>query len=104
MKEQSNIGGERETCHELEPIFRTLAPKDGYLHCGDTGAAHFVKMVHNGIEYGMLQAYGEGFEILEASWYGQSFDYNQIAHLWNQGSVIRSWVLELTEAAFEKDV
>jgi len=97
------VGGERESYQYLEPIFETLAPKDGYLYCGETGAGHFVKMVHNGIEYGMLQAYGEGFEILEASPYGQSFDYAQIAHLWNQGSVVRSWLLELAEAAFGKN-
>ena len=97
------IGGDRKIYEHLEPIFKTLAPKDGYLYCGDTGAGHFVKMVHNGIEYGMLQAYGEGFEILEASPYGPSFDYTQIAHLWNQGSVVRSWLLELAEAAFKKD-
>jgi 6-phosphogluconate dehydrogenase len=97
------IGGDKKTYEHLEPVFETLAPKDGYLHCGDTGAGHFVKMVHNGIEYGMLQAYGEGFEILEASPYSRSFDYSQIAHLWNQGSVIRSWLLELAEAAFKKD-
>jgi len=97
------IGGDKEIYEYLEPIFGTLAPKDGYLYCGDTGAGHFVKMVHNGIEYGMLQAYGEGFEIMEASRYSRSFDYGRIAHLWNQGSVIRSWLLELAEAAFERD-
>jgi 6-phosphogluconate dehydrogenase len=97
------IGGEKETCQYLEPIFRTLAPKDGYLYCGPTGSGHFVKMVHNGIEYGMMQAYGEGFQILEASSYGESLDYAAIAHLWNQGSVVRSWLLELAEAAFAKD-
>ncbi len=95
-------GGDKETYQHLEPIFATLAPQEGYLYCGDTGAGHFVKMVHNGIEYGMLQAYGEGFEILEGSPYSHSFDYGQIAHLWNQGSVIRSWLLELAEAAFSK--
>ena len=97
------IGGDKKIYEHLEPIFKTLAPKDGYLYCGDTGAGHFVKMVHNGIEYGMLQAYGEGFEILEASRYSGSLDYSQIAHLWNQGSVVRSWLLELAEAAFKKD-
>jgi 6-phosphogluconate dehydrogenase len=97
------IGGDKETCRELEPIFKALAPEEGYLYCGSTGAGHFVKMVHNGIEYGMMQAYGEGFEILEASGYANGFDYADIAHLWNQGSVIRSWLLELAEEAFEKD-
>ena len=97
------IGGDKETYRELEPILKTLAPEEGYLYCGPTGAGHFVKMVHNGIEYGMMQAYGEGFEILEASDYSDSFDYAGIAHLWNQGSVIRSWLLELAEEAFKKD-
>jgi 6-phosphogluconate dehydrogenase len=97
------VGGEKETYQYLEPIFKTLAPEDGYLYCGPTGAGHFVKMVHNGIEYGMMQAYGEGFDILEGSAYSESLNYAEIAHLWNQGSVIRSWLLELAEAAFAKD-
>ena len=97
------IGGEKDTFHYLEPVFETLAPEDGYLHCGAIGSGHFVKMVHNGIEYGMMQAYGEGFEILEASEYGDYFNYAEIAHLWNQGSVVRSWLLELAEDAFKKD-
>ena len=97
------IGGERETYHYLEPIFKTLAPKEGYLHCGAVGAGHFVKMVHNGIEYGMMQAYGEGFNIMEASLYSESLDYAAISHLWNQGSVVRSWLLELMESAFARD-
>lgn len=97
------IGGARETSLYLEPIFKTLAPEEGYLYCGATGAGHFVKMVHNGIEYGMMQAYGEGFDILEASPYAQSLNYGEIAHLWNQGSVVRSWLLELAESAFAKD-
>jgi 6-phosphogluconate dehydrogenase len=97
------IGGEKDTFHHMEPVFKTLAPKEGYLYCGPSGAGHFVKMVHNGIEYGMMQAYGEGFEILEASDYADSFNYADIAHLWNQGSVVRSWLLELAENAFRKD-
>jgi 6-phosphogluconate dehydrogenase len=97
------IGGDKDTYHYLEPVFETLAPEDGYLHCGAIGSGHFVKMVHNGIEYGMMQAYGEGFEILEASEYGDYFNYAEIAHLWNQGSVVRSWLLELAEDAFKKD-
>ncbi|MBU2498609.1 MAG: decarboxylating 6-phosphogluconate dehydrogenase [Proteobacteria bacterium] len=97
------IGGPREGYHHLEPIFKTLAPEEGYLYCGATGAGHFVKMVHNGIEYGMMQAYGEGFQILEASSYGESLNYEEVAHLWNRGSVVRSWLLELAEAAFAKD-
>jgi 6-phosphogluconate dehydrogenase len=97
------IGGEEKVFRYLEPVFKTLAPKEGYLYCGEVGAGHFVKMVHNGIEYGMMQAYGEGFDILEASPYSGSFNYADISHLWNQGSVIRSWLLELAEAAFLKD-
>jgi 6-phosphogluconate dehydrogenase len=97
------VGGPRDKFDQLEPIFETLAPKEGYLYCGATGAGHFVKMIHNGIEYGMMQAYGEGFEILEASEYGPTLDYGQVAHLWNQGSVIRSWLLELAEEAFKND-
>lgn len=97
------IGGEKDIIDYLEPIFKTLAPDDGYLHCGATGSGHFVKMVHNGIEYGMMQAYGEGFQILEASQYSERLDFAAVSHLWNQGSVVRSWLLELAEAAFSKD-
>jgi 6-phosphogluconate dehydrogenase len=97
------IGGNRQDFQTLEPILQTLAPKDGYLYCGPAGAGHFVKMIHNGIEYGMMQAYGEGFALLEASPYGQGLDFNQVSHLWNQGSVIRSWLLELLENAFAND-
>ena len=97
------VGGPRESFEQLEPIFKTLAPEEGYLYCGGPGAGHFVKMVHNGIEYGMMQAYGEGFEIMEASPYGPELDYSEVAHLWNQGSVIRSWLLELAEDAFAKE-
>ncbi|HYJ16397.1 MAG TPA: decarboxylating 6-phosphogluconate dehydrogenase, partial [Candidatus Limnocylindria bacterium] len=95
------VGGEPEIVSRLEPIFLTLAPKDGYLHAGPNGAGHFVKMIHNGIEYGMMQAYGEGFELLKASQF--DLDLAKISHLWNQGSVVRSWLLELCESAFEKD-
>ncbi len=95
------VGGEKEIVGRLEPIFLTLAPKDGYLHAGPNGAGHFVKMVHNGIEYGMMQAYGEGFELLKSSPF--DLDLAKISHLWNQGSVVRSWLLELCESAFERD-
>jgi 6-phosphogluconate dehydrogenase len=95
------VGGEREIVERLAPIFGTLAPPDGYLHVGPNGAGHFVKMIHNGIEYGMLQAYGEGFELLKASQF--DLDLGKISHLWNQGSVVRSWLLELAESAFGKD-
>ena len=97
------IGGEKEAYQYLEPIFKTLAPEEGYLHCGEVVSGHFVKMVHNGIEYGMMQAYGEGFDILESSPYSESLNYAAISHLWNQGSVVRSWLLELMESAFAKD-
>ncbi len=97
------VGGNAKIYKRLEPIFKTLAPKDGYLYCGHVGAGHFVKMVHNGIEYGMMSAYGEGFEILKSSPYGDQMDFAKISHLWNQGSVIRSWLLELAESAFKKD-
>jgi len=95
------VGGEKEIVARLEPILKTLAPPDGFLHVGPSGAGHFVKMIHNGIEYGMLQAYGEGFELLKASQF--DLDLGKIAHLWNQGSVVRSWLLELCESAFAKD-
>jgi 6-phosphogluconate dehydrogenase len=97
------VGGEKEVFQRIEPALKTLAPKDGYLYCGKTGAGHFVKMVHNGIEYGMLEAYGEGFAVLEASPYHDSLNYAELSHLWNQGSVIRSWLLELAERAFADD-
>ncbi len=96
-------GGEKKIYKRIGPLLRTLAPKDGYLYCGSSGAGHFVKMIHNGIEYGMMAAYGEGFEILHASPYGKGMDLAGIAHLWNQGSVVRSWLLELAEDAFRKD-
>ena len=95
------VGGPDEAIEVLEPALKSLAPEDGYLHVGPTGAGHYVKMVHNGIEYGIMQAYAEGFEILHKSRF--DLDLHAIAHLWNQGSVIRSWLLELAEAAFEED-
>jgi 6-phosphogluconate dehydrogenase len=97
------LGGQRKVYRRLTPLLKTLAPKDGYLYCGPVGAGHFVKMVHNGIEYGMMSAYGEGFSILHSSPYAGGLDYAKLSHLWNQGSVIRSWLLELAEAAFKKD-
>ena len=96
-------GGDRDTFDALAPVLASLAPDEGCLYCGPTGAGHFVKMVHNGIEYGMMQAYGEGFELLHASPYGASLDYADLSRLWNRGSVIRSWLLELAESAFRKD-
>ncbi len=95
------VGGEKKFFDYCEPIFKTLAPENGYAYVGPSGAGHFVKMVHNGIEYGMLQAYGEGFEILHASQF--NLDLHQIAALWNHGSVVRSWLLELAERAFTSE-
>jgi len=97
------VGGNREVFNNLVPIFTSLAPRDGFLYCGPPGAGHFVKMIHNGIEYGMMQAYGEGFALLDASPYSDNLDYREIARLWNRGSVIRSWLLELLEDAFAND-
>jgi 6-phosphogluconate dehydrogenase len=95
------VGGDAADYARVEPILKTLAPPNGYLYCGPVGSGHFVKMVHNGIEYGMMQAYAEGFEILQASRF--SLDLPKIANLWNQGSVVRSWLLELTALALEQD-
>ena len=92
------VGGEREAVGPIEPVFRSLAPVDGYLHVGGPGAGHYVKMLHNGIEYGLMQAYAEGFEILHASDY--DLDLAAISDLWNHGSVVRSWLLELATLAF----
>jgi 6-phosphogluconate dehydrogenase len=94
-------GGDAEAVQRVLPIFTTLAPPDGFLHVGPAGSGHFTKMVHNGIEYAMLQGYAEGFDLLQASPF--DLDLHGIAHLWNQGSVVRSWLLELAEAAFAKD-
>jgi 6-phosphogluconate dehydrogenase len=95
------VGGDHEAVEPLEPIFRSLAPAEGYLHVGGPGAGHYVKMIHNGIEYGLMQAYAEGFEIMHASDYG--LDLGAIANLWNQGSVVRSWLLELAARALTDD-
>ncbi len=93
------VGGEPEAVQPLEPIFRSLAPVDGYFHAGAPGAGHYVKMIHNGIEYGMMQAYAEGFEILHASEY--ELDLAGVADLWMHGSVVRSWLLELLGLAYK---
>ena len=95
-------GGDKDVFRSLEPIFRSLAPENGYAHVGPNGAGHFVKMVHNGIEYALLQGYAEGFEILHSK-KELNLNLQNIAHLWNQGSVIRSWLLELAENAFKND-
>jgi 6-phosphogluconate dehydrogenase len=95
------VGGDADVCARLEPIFLTLAPPNGYLRVGDSGAGHYVKMIHNGIEYGLMQAYAEGFELLHASEY--HVDVAKVATLWMQGSVVRSWLLELTARALADD-
>ncbi len=95
------VGGERPIFERLEPVFRTLAPPEGYAYVGGHGAGHYVKMIHNGIEYALMEAYAEGFELLRAAEF--SLDLAAIAHLWNQGSVVRSWLLELAELALKAD-
>jgi 6-phosphogluconate dehydrogenase len=95
------VGGKADVCRRLEPIFRTLAPENGYLRVGDHGAGHYVKMIHNGIEYGLMQAYAEGFELMHASPY--EIDLGAVASLWNHGSVVRSWLLELSARALAGD-
>ncbi len=95
------VGGKADVCKRLEPIFLTLAPADGYLHVGDHGAGHYVKMIHNGIEYGLMQAYAEGFELMHESPY--KVDLGAVAALWNHGSVVRSWLLELATRALAED-
>lgn len=95
------IGATEEVFDYLKPIFQDVCLEKGYAHVGKPGTGHYVKMIHNGIEYGMMQAIGEGFEILEKS--GFDFDYKQIAQVWNHGSVIRGWLMELTQKVFEED-
>jgi 6-phosphogluconate dehydrogenase len=95
------VGGDRDAVEPLEPVFRTLAPPDGYAHVGGPGAGHYVKMVHNGIEYGLMQAYAEGFEIMHASDY--DLDLARISGIWRNGSVVRSWLLDLLHDALSKN-
>lgn len=95
------IGGDLEAWEIARPIFRDTAVDNGYLYAGKAGSGHFLKMVHNGIEYGMMAAIGEGFEVLEKS--GFNYDFEKVARVWNHGSVIRSWLIELMERAFSKD-
>jgi 6-phosphogluconate dehydrogenase len=94
-------GGDPEPVARLEPVLLTLAPENGYAHVGPSGAGHFVKMVHNGIEYGLMQAYAEGFDVMQGSEF--DLDLHEIAGIWRYGSVVRSWLLELLHAAFEQD-
>jgi 6-phosphogluconate dehydrogenase len=95
------VGGDRDAVEPLEPVFRTLAPPDGYAHVGGPGAGHYVKMVHNGIEYGLMQAYAEGFEIMHASDY--DLDLATVSGIWRYGSVVRSWLLDLLYDAVSKN-
>ncbi|MEX2583533.1 MAG: decarboxylating 6-phosphogluconate dehydrogenase [Gemmatimonadota bacterium] len=95
------VGGNPDPVHHCEPVFRDLAMEGGYAHVGGPGAGHYTKMVHNGIEYGLLQAYAEGFELLHAAPF--DLDLGEIAALWNHGSVVRSWLLELLESAYSKE-
>src|SRR6266566_1045837 len=94
------VGGDAEPVQRLEPIFKALAPENGYARVGPSGAGHFVKMIHNGIEYGLMQSYAEGFEIMEHSEFG--LDLEEISGIWRYGSVVRSWLLELLHSAFEE--
>ena len=94
------VGGDADPVKRVEPIFQALAPEDGYAHVGPSGAGHFVKMIHNGIEYGLMQSYAEGFEIMEHSQF--ELDLEQISGIWRYGSVVRSWLLELLHTAFEE--
>jgi 6-phosphogluconate dehydrogenase len=95
------IGGDAEVFAHVEPIFKDISIEKGYLYTGKVGSGHFLKMVHNGIEYGMMQAIAEGFEILEKSQF--DYDYKEVSRVWNHGSVIRSWLMELMENAFSKE-
>lgn len=95
------IGGDQEVFHRIEPIFKDISVENGYLYTGEVGSGHFLKMVHNGIEYGMMQAIAEGFEILEKSPF--EYDYQEVSRVWNHGSVIRGWLMELMEHAFSKE-
>lgn len=95
------VGGDEKIVRKIEKIFYDITVKDGYLYTGDSGSGHFLKMIHNGIEYGIMQSIGEGFDILIKSSYG--YDFEAVAKVWNNGSVIRSWLMELLENAFSKD-
>ncbi|MCM3041363.1 decarboxylating 6-phosphogluconate dehydrogenase [Paenibacillus motobuensis] len=95
------IGGDEAVFRTIEPIFQDIAVKNGYMYTGNPGSGHFLKMVHNGIEYGMMQAIAEGFEVLDKSQY--DYNYEDVAKVWSNGSVIRSWLMELIQDAFSKD-
>jgi 6-phosphogluconate dehydrogenase len=95
------VGGQKQAFDHCEPLFKSISVPSGYLYCGESGSGHFAKMVHNGIEYGMMQSIAEGFEVLQNS--GYSFSYETLAKVWNNGSVIRGWLMELVENVFAKD-
>lgn len=95
------VGGDEHAFHYIEPILQDIAVQNGYMYTGPAGSGHFLKMVHNGIEYGMMQAIAEGFELLDKSPY--DYDFEQVAGVWSNGSVIRSWLMELAQSAFSKD-
>lgn len=95
------VGGKKEVFDYCEPLFKAISVENGYLYCGDPGSGHFIKMIHNGIEYGMMQSIAEGFDLMHHS--GYTFNNAAVAALWNRGSVIRGWLMELTENAFSKD-
>jgi 6-phosphogluconate dehydrogenase len=95
------IGGDKEAFDQVEKLFQDISVENGYLYTGKSGSGHFLKMVHNGIEYGMMQAIAEGYEILEKSDF--DYDYEEVSRVWNNGSVIRSWLIELMQNAFSKD-
>jgi 6-phosphogluconate dehydrogenase len=95
------VGGHPESVEQLAPILDVLAPPEGWHHFGDAGAGHFVKMIHNGIEYGIMQAYAEGFEVMYKSRF--PIELEEVCALWNRGSVVRSWLLELAEKAFHEE-
>jgi 6-phosphogluconate dehydrogenase len=97
------VGGNDDAIQRLDPALVALAPDGGYAHVGPSGAGHFVKMVHNGVEYGLLQAYGEGFQLMQASSEFPGLDLSQIAEVWRHGSVVRSWLLDLAARALEED-
>lgn len=95
------VGGPDDVMKKLEPVFVDVAVQNGFIHTGETGSGHYLKMIHNGIEYGMMQSIAEGFDVLEKCQF--DYDYEKVANVWNHGSVIRSWLMELTENAFSKD-
>lgn len=95
------VGGDKDVFKTIEPLFKDITVENGYFYAGPLGSGHFLKMIHNGIEYGMMQAIAEGFDILEKSEF--DYDYEGVAKVWNNGSVVRSWLMELTENAFSKD-